>query len=272
MSGVNDTNWGDNDLELDLNYTDPRLVQLYDLENVWGPDDDFGLELADELGARVIVDLRCRYRLLTRALAVGGRRVIGVDPSPAMLAVARNGPNASKVQWIQGDASTLEAIGADLALMTGNMAQVFLDDEAWESTCGPSILPFGRGGRLAFTAAIPVPGSGRGGLREHTPAAGDAHRAGRDLWIEVVAAERGRVRLEGHNRFLDTGELIVAPSSLRFGSAAEIARSLEETGFVVEQMSGDWRPGPSGRTGPVNCDDCTARATESSRTKGQLVY
>lgn len=134
MSGVNDANWGDNDLELDLNYTDPRLVQLYDLENVWGPDNDFWLELADELGARVIVDLGCGTGLLTRALAVGGRRVIGVDPSPAMLAVARNGPNASKVQWIQGDASALEAIGADLALMTGNVAQVFLDDEAWEST------------------------------------------------------------------------------------------------------------------------------------------
>lgn len=28
-------------LELDLHYTDPRLVDLYDIENEWGPDNDF---------------------------------------------------------------------------------------------------------------------------------------------------------------------------------------------------------------------------------------
>lgn len=58
-------------------------------ENVWGPDDDFWVELADELGARTIIDLGCGTGQLTRALAVGDRVVIGVDPSPAMLVVAR---------------------------------------------------------------------------------------------------------------------------------------------------------------------------------------
>lgn len=100
---------------------------------MWGPDNDFWLELADRLGARTIIDLGCGTGLLTRALAVGERLVIGVDPSPAMLAVAQKAPGAEKVRWIQGDASVLGAIGADLALMTGNVAQVFLEDEAWES-------------------------------------------------------------------------------------------------------------------------------------------
>lgn len=89
-------------MELDLHYTDPRLVELYDLENEWGPDNDFWLQLADEPGARVIVDLGCGTGLLTRALAVDERVVIGVDPWAAMLAVARNAPGAEKVRWIQG--------------------------------------------------------------------------------------------------------------------------------------------------------------------------
>lgn len=103
-------------MELDLHYTDPRLADLYDLENVWGPDNDSWLELADKVGAWTVIDLGCGTGLITRALAVGDRVVIGVDPSPAMLAVARNGPGVERVRWIQGDASALWDIGADLAL------------------------------------------------------------------------------------------------------------------------------------------------------------
>jgi len=58
------------------------------------------LELAGELGARLVIDLGCGTGLLTRALAGEGREVIGVDPSPAMLAVAQRGPGAGNVRWI----------------------------------------------------------------------------------------------------------------------------------------------------------------------------
>ncbi|MEZ4673141.1 MAG: class I SAM-dependent methyltransferase [Caldilineaceae bacterium] len=76
-------------MKLDLHYVDPRLVALYDSANPWGADSDFYLQLADELGAETIVDLGCGTGLLTTALAVGARTVIGIDPAPAMLAIAQ---------------------------------------------------------------------------------------------------------------------------------------------------------------------------------------
>ena len=66
-------------------YTDPRLVALYDL---WGPnraDTAFYLGLAVELAASSIVDIGCGTGLLACELARRGHPVTGVDPSPAML-------------------------------------------------------------------------------------------------------------------------------------------------------------------------------------------
>src|SRR5690348_3539467 len=118
-------------MKLDLHYVDPRLVELYDTDNPRGADTDFYVQLAAEIGARTIVDLGCGTGLLTRELAVDGRQVIGVDPAAAMLAYARRQPGAERVQWIEGDAGAIGAPAADLVVMTGNVAQVFLDDREW---------------------------------------------------------------------------------------------------------------------------------------------
>lgn len=231
-------------MELDLHYTDPRLVELYDLENEWGPDNDFWLQLADEPGARVIVDLGCGTGLLTRALAVDERVVIGVDPSAAMLAVARNAPGAEKVRWIQGYASDIGAVGADLALMTGNVAQVFLDDEAWEAALRSLHAALRPGGRLAFDSRNPAAREWETWTKENTHQRLATPRGPVETWLEVAAVDGNLVRIEGCNLFVNSDELIVAPSTLRFRSADEISRSLANTGFIVENMYGDWRRGP----------------------------
>ena len=83
-------------MDLDLHYVDPRLVELYDIENAGRADIDFYVRLAADLDASRILDLGCGTGLLTRELAVDGRDVVGVDPAAAMLAYARRQPGADR--------------------------------------------------------------------------------------------------------------------------------------------------------------------------------
>lgn len=237
--------------QLDRHYTEPRLVDLYDIENPHGPDFDFFLELANELKAQRIFDLGCGTGLLTRQLAVPGREVTGVDPSPAMLAYAHRQPGAARVQWIEGDSSVLGTPAADLVLMTSNVAQVFLDDAEWATTLRHIYTALRPHGRLAFESRSP---DDRGWERwnpKTTFARLETPHGPVETWLEVVGVENGRVHFVGHNLFKNTGEDLVVTSTLRFRSHKEISSSLSRAGFTVVQVYGDWQRGPLTHTSQV---------------------
>ena len=84
------------------------------------------------LGADRVLDIGCGTGSLAVLLAENGRTVMGVDPARASLEVARSKDKAGAVTWIYGDAAKASAFDADLAVMTGNVAQVFLTDDDWE--------------------------------------------------------------------------------------------------------------------------------------------
>jgi len=231
-------------MKLDLHYVDPRLVALYDLENTRGADTDFYCELASELGAQRIVDLGCGTGLLTRELATDGRRVIGIDPSEAMLAVAQRQRGANRVKWLVGDAAILGQPEADLVVMTGCVAQVFLRDEEWAETVSAIRESLRHGGHLAFESRNPVARAWEKWTREETFERIDSPNGPMECWLDLVAVEPGRVVFEGHNVFKNTGEEVVARSELRFRDQEEIERSLVESGFVVDRVYGDWHRGP----------------------------
>lgn len=231
-------------MKLDLHYVDTRLVELYDRDNPRGSDTDFYLTLATEISSRRIIDFGCGTGLLTCELAIEGRQIIGIDPSGAMLAVAKRKPNAERIQWIEGDSSTLGKREADLVIMTGNVAQVFLNDNEWETTLHAIHATLRPGGYLAFESRNPLARAWETWIREDTFEQIETPFGLMDCWLELVDAENDKVRFLAHNVFKSTGEDLVVSSELRFRHHEELATSLTKAGFTIKQVYGNWHREP----------------------------
>jgi SAM-dependent methyltransferase len=238
-------------MKLDQHYVDPRLVELYDSENPRGIDTEFYIKLAEDLKPKVIIDLGCGTGLLARELASAERQVIGVDPSPAMLAYARRQPGANKVQWLEGDSSALGNRDADLVVMTGNVAQIFLEDSEWDTTLRDIHSALKVGGHLAFESRNPEDKAWERWNRESTFQQIVSAYGMITSWLEVVKVGDNKVSFKGHNIFESTGENVVVTSELRFRSQAEIIDSLSKAGFAVEHVYGGWERQPVGSNSRV---------------------
>ncbi len=231
-------------VKLDLHYVEPRLVALYDDDNPRGDDTKFYVQLAAELDPQLIIDLGCGTGLLTSALAGDGRVVVGVDPSTEMLAVASERPMTKGLAWVHADSSEMGLVEADLLLMTGNVAQVFLDDDAWAATLRDIHAALRQGGHLAFESRNPDARAWESWNHDATHTRRETAFGPLEEWLELVSVGDGRVRFDAHNVFHATSEVVVASSELRFRTLAELTDSLHAAGFSIEHVYGDWARGP----------------------------
>jgi SAM-dependent methyltransferase len=222
-------------------FYDPRLVEIYDTVNPIGEYEKFYLDLAAKLSAATIVDIGCGTGLLTCELARRGHRLIGVEPSNAMLEVARRRACGDQVEWIEGDALGLREVGADLAIMTGHVAQIIRDDEVWSATLAAIREALGPGGHLAFESRNPLARP----WTAWTPQA--SHRRVEDevvgpveVWFQDLEVDGDLARYEIHYLFARSGEELVSRTELKFRTRAELSRSLSDAGFSVEGIFGDW--------------------------------
>ena len=228
-------------------FADPRLVAIYDAVNSYsaGTQPDFYSELAAELGSKSIVDLGCGTGLITRELARQGYQMTGVDPAPAMIDRARRGAYGDRVRWICGDAGQLGPVGADLAIMTGHVAQFFLTDESWNSVLTALHDALRPGGWLAFETRNPSAREWESWTPEARSSA--AHpTAGRiETWLEFQDLHDGIASYAIHYLFAASGEEIVTSNQLRFWNLDELTRSLSGAGFAIEHVYGDWDRRPA---------------------------
>jgi ubiquinone/menaquinone biosynthesis C-methylase UbiE len=114
-------------------FEEPRLAAIYDPLGGDRRDLDAYVALARELHTHSVLDIGCGTGTLACRLVESGMQVVAVDPAAASIEVARGKTSADRVQWLVGDALSLPPIEVDLVTMTGNVAQVFLTEEEWES-------------------------------------------------------------------------------------------------------------------------------------------
>ena len=205
-----------------------------------GPRDDLDLYLgcADEFAASSVLDVGCGTGSLASALAGRGAEVVGVDPAAASLAVARTKPHADRVRWLHGTVADVpDALEADLAVMTGNVAQVFVTDGQWLATLTGIHSALRAGGRLVFETRVPAARSWEWWTRERTHGRYELPGGERlDHWIDLTGVRMPLVSFRASYRFQSDDVLLTSDSTLRFRQEAEVRADLDVAGFVVDEI------------------------------------
>ena len=238
-------------MKVDLHYTDPGLVALYDLLNPRGIDTDFYIQLAADIKAKIIFDLGCGTGLLTRELVQNDRQVIGIDPSSAMLAYARKQAYADLVIWKKGDASILGSRKADLVLMTGNVVQIFNDDSKWYATLRAVHAALKQEGYIAFESRNPAAKAWENWNRESTYKLIKSPLGPVECWVELHSVSHNQVCFKSYYIFNKSGKVLEVESKLRFRSSKEIINSLQKIGFCVQHVYGNWYREPIAKDSKV---------------------
>ncbi len=221
----------------DTAFTDPRLAALYDPLDPDRSDLDVYAAIADEFGSRSVLDIGCGTGTFACLLAERGLAVTGLDPAAASLELARRKPGADRVRWVHGEAGDLPPLQVDLAIMTGNVAQVFLTDAEWTAVLLAAHAALRPGGRLVFETRDPAAQAWREWTRERTdertvvPGAG-----GLRTWCDLTAVEGELVSFRWTYVFDADGAVLTSDSTLRFRSRAEVSASLEAAGYLVDEV------------------------------------
>lgn len=213
----------------DAIFADPRLAAVYDLFDGDGrrPDLDAYLDIAAELGAGRVVDIGCGTGSLAARLSDAGLTVMGVDPALASLEVARR--RDDRVRWVHADAARTPPFEADLATMTGNVAQVFVTDEEWAAALDGVHRALRPGGLLVFETRRPECRDW-----ERWPGAPEV-RDGIVQHLELTEVRLPLVSFRHTYRFPD-GAVLTSDSTLRFRTLDELDLSLRRAGFTVRDV------------------------------------
>jgi SAM-dependent methyltransferase len=142
----------------------PRLASIYDELDPDRSDLDVYVAVAEDLGARGVLDVGCGTGTFALLLADRGFEVTGIDPASGSLDVARAKPGSERVRWILGDVKALPPMQIDLATMTGNVAQAIVDHSDFEERCAGSMTRCGQAGISCLRRAIRQDLHGRSGI------------------------------------------------------------------------------------------------------------
>lgn len=221
----------------DAIFEEPRLAAIYDAFDPHRSDLDAYAALVDELGARSVLDIGCGTGTFACLLATRGIEVIAVDPAAASLDVARTKPGAERVRWIHGDARSLPPPQVDLVTMTGNVAQVFLSDQEWQTTLRSARQALRPGGRIVFETRDPEAKGWLAWYRENSYTRTVVPNIGAvEGWVELTDVGNSLVSFRWTYVFASDNAVLKSDSTLRFRSRDELADSLLAADLILEQL------------------------------------
>ncbi|MEU3552895.1 class I SAM-dependent methyltransferase [Streptomyces fragilis] len=221
----------------DEGFRHPRLAALYDPLDPDRGDLEAYLRMAEEFGARQVLDIGCGTGVFALLLAGRGIEVVGVDPAGASLDVARAKPGAGRVRWIHGDATDLPPLRVDLATMTANVAQAITDPEAWAGTLRGAREALRPGGRLVFETRDPARRGWEEWNREASWGVTEIEGVGAvESWVDLVEVSGPLVAFRWTYVFAADGAVLTSDSTLRFRERDEVERDLLAHGFVLEDV------------------------------------
>lgn len=226
------------------------MARLYDAFNHHGEDGDF-YENFTKTPCRVL-DIGCGTGSVTLRLADRGHAVTGIDPADGMLRAARMKDRESKVKWVQATAVEFTLSDRfDLAIMTGHVFQVFLDDVETLAALSNIHRHMAPGGRLILESRNPQDKAWQDWTRENTREQRLIDGIGlADVYYPIKDVEDEHVTFDAVFTIEATGETLVSESRLRFASVETIRGLLSATGFAEVELFGWWDGTPYSATSP----------------------
>jgi len=226
---------------LDLHYTDPDLVSLYDLFNGWSADRDFYLDLPGDAPARVL-EVGCGTGLIARTMVMRGHDVTGLDPAQAMLDFGRARPAGNMVTWACGTLPDFHDDPFDLIFMTGHAFQCLLTDAAIIKAFAKINDLLAPNGQFVFETRNPAAAAWKRWTPDHTyreKTLADGTVCSEEHDVLQVTSET--VSFTSTYRFND--RCLVSRSTLRFANLEQISRLAHLTGLCISNVHGDWDRG-----------------------------
>lgn len=219
----------------DAHYDHPRLAKLYDYDSAWSKDREFYLNLAGNSPINVL-DLGCGTGMLCDAYAAKGHNVTGLDPSPAMLDVARQKPNGNNINWVQSNAQSF-SIGKkfDLIIMTGHAFQVMQNNSDILQTFKAVQQHLTPKGIFTFETRNPSIDWPTLWHQDYILELADENV---EISRRVLSYENERLVFEHYFKFSD--ETLKSVSDLRFMPYDDIIKNLQTAGLKVNNFIGDW--------------------------------